>query len=456
MRARRRRCGERRIAPARSVTRRRATATTPTRKSPDNATQSGAVERRGGVTSSFMADVGQRVLISGMGGETRLARRQSARKRAVGGIARGNRRRSTPPAAPPRRLPPHRARRPRPHRRRGDQVRSARPGAPRGLGAALPGQPRSGPAAHRRRRHVDPRRGGRVPVARVDRRAQRHRDLRAGAAARSHGPTKRRGSIPTSGFGKMLAGIELTATTIGTRIGVAVGALRFAPVIGPHVPSPLGRYLRMPAVPFSALADPPFAVVQEIDVAAAFVAARADPARRAGQHRRSRRDHRVPRDPPRPSRAGADDRTRMGDRPRLVLPRRSTDPRPRARADAPWAARRRRPCVGGARSRAHQHHARGHRQALQLAERGPHAGPRGGWRDGPSGRRHQPAGSSGREHARAVEPAARTTTWSTRRVTWSTTGAAIPTSSPGSGRCRVCAGTSRSTDTTDSRSGQAR
>ena len=71
----------------------------------------------------------------------------------------------------------------------------------------------------------------------------------------------------------MLAGIELTATTIGTRIGVAVGALRFAPVIGPHVPSPLGRYLRMAAVPFSALADPPFAVVQEIDVAAAFVAA---------------------------------------------------------------------------------------------------------------------------------------------------------------------------------------
>jgi UDP-glucose 4-epimerase len=78
---------------------------------------------------------------------------------------------------------------------------------------------------------------------------------------------------PTSGFGKMLAGIELTAATIGERIGVAVGALRFAPVIGPHVPSPLGRYLRMSAVPFSALADPPFAVVQEIDVAAAFVAA---------------------------------------------------------------------------------------------------------------------------------------------------------------------------------------
>ena len=78
---------------------------------------------------------------------------------------------------------------------------------------------------------------------------------------------------PTTGFGKMLAGIEQTATAIGARIGVTVGYLRLAPVIGPHIPSPLGRYLRMPAVPFSALADPPFAVVQEIDVAAAFVAA---------------------------------------------------------------------------------------------------------------------------------------------------------------------------------------
>ncbi len=78
---------------------------------------------------------------------------------------------------------------------------------------------------------------------------------------------------PTCGFGEMLAGIEHTAEAIGNRIGVTVGALRLAPVIGPHIPSPLGRYLRMPAVPFSALADPPFAVSQEIDVAAAFVAA---------------------------------------------------------------------------------------------------------------------------------------------------------------------------------------
>ena len=42
-------------------------------------------------------------------------------------------------------------------------------------------------------------------------------------------------------------------------------------MIGPHVPSPLGRVLRQPIVPFSALADPPFTVVHDSDAAAAFV-----------------------------------------------------------------------------------------------------------------------------------------------------------------------------------------
>lgn len=78
---------------------------------------------------------------------------------------------------------------------------------------------------------------------------------------------------PTSTYGHMVAGIEETADRIGRRIGVTVGALRLATVVGPHVPSPLGRMLRMPAVPFSALADPPFAVVLDHDAAEAFVAA---------------------------------------------------------------------------------------------------------------------------------------------------------------------------------------
>jgi UDP-glucose 4-epimerase len=78
---------------------------------------------------------------------------------------------------------------------------------------------------------------------------------------------------PTSEYGRMLAEIERTAGDIGRRVGVTVGAIRMASVLGPHVPSPLGRLLRMPVVPFSALADPPFAVVEDREAAMAFAAA---------------------------------------------------------------------------------------------------------------------------------------------------------------------------------------
>ncbi|CAN5599233.1 hypothetical protein BH24ACT5_BH24ACT5_06880 [soil metagenome] len=80
---------------------------------------------------------------------------------------------------------------------------------------------------------------------------------------------------PTSLFGHNLATIEQTATAIGERVGVPVGAVRLGSVLGPHVPSPLGRLLRMPAVPFSLLADPPFAVTEDIEGARAMVAAAA-------------------------------------------------------------------------------------------------------------------------------------------------------------------------------------
>ena len=78
---------------------------------------------------------------------------------------------------------------------------------------------------------------------------------------------------PTSEYGHTLFDIEQTATAIGERIGVSIGTLRLASVLGPHVPSAIGRLLRMPAVPFSALADPPFAVIHQHDAAEAFVAA---------------------------------------------------------------------------------------------------------------------------------------------------------------------------------------
>lgn len=80
---------------------------------------------------------------------------------------------------------------------------------------------------------------------------------------------------PTSEFGKMLANVEREARGVGRRMGLAVGKLRFASVLGKHVPSPLGRVLRQPVVPFSLLADAPFAVIEDGDAARAVVAAAA-------------------------------------------------------------------------------------------------------------------------------------------------------------------------------------
>jgi UDP-glucose 4-epimerase len=91
-----------------------------------------------------------------------------------------------------------------------------------------------------------------------------------GAASR---PDESAAFEPTSDYGRTLAAIEETADAIGRAKGVPVGAIRMGTVLGPHVPSPLGRVLRMPAVPFSVLSDPPFAVVEDVDVATAFVAA---------------------------------------------------------------------------------------------------------------------------------------------------------------------------------------
>jgi len=77
---------------------------------------------------------------------------------------------------------------------------------------------------------------------------------------------------PRSGFGRSLARVEWRAGQAGAG-GVPVTVLRLAPVIGPHVPSPLGRFLRLPVVPFNALGDPRFSVVHHEDAARAIVTA---------------------------------------------------------------------------------------------------------------------------------------------------------------------------------------
>ena len=78
---------------------------------------------------------------------------------------------------------------------------------------------------------------------------------------------------PTSQYGRMLMYLEHAADRAfnGTRIGIT--SLRLAPVVGPHIPSPLGRLLRLPFVPFNLVHSPMFSVLHEDDAARAFVLA---------------------------------------------------------------------------------------------------------------------------------------------------------------------------------------
>jgi UDP-glucose 4-epimerase len=78
---------------------------------------------------------------------------------------------------------------------------------------------------------------------------------------------------PTTPFGVSLLHAERVAGVAGDVAGVPVTALRLAPVLGPHFPSPLGRYLRLPVVPVSATSDLPFSLLHQEDAAAAIVAA---------------------------------------------------------------------------------------------------------------------------------------------------------------------------------------
>ena len=78
---------------------------------------------------------------------------------------------------------------------------------------------------------------------------------------------------PGSPYGETLLRVEAMAAGLGRRHGIPVGALRYAPVVGSHVPSPLGRLLRLPIVPVSAFSDPPFSLLHPGDAAQAMVSA---------------------------------------------------------------------------------------------------------------------------------------------------------------------------------------
>jgi UDP-glucose 4-epimerase len=79
--------------------------------------------------------------------------------------------------------------------------------------------------------------------------------------------------VPTTPWGRSLLEVERLAASAGRSADAPVASLRFAPLVGRRFPSPLARYLRLPVVGFSALADPAFSVVEVGDAAAAVVAA---------------------------------------------------------------------------------------------------------------------------------------------------------------------------------------
>ena len=78
---------------------------------------------------------------------------------------------------------------------------------------------------------------------------------------------------PTSPYGRSLLEVENMAREVGLVASAAVTALRCAPIVGPHMASPLGRLLRLPVVPVGALSDLPFSLLHEHDSAVAFVRA---------------------------------------------------------------------------------------------------------------------------------------------------------------------------------------
>ncbi|MGB2757606.1 MAG: NAD-dependent epimerase/dehydratase family protein [Acidimicrobiia bacterium] len=94
---------------------------------------------------------------------------------------------------------------------------------------------------------------------------------RGGARARV--PDESVPVAPSSLYGRMCRRVESVATAIGRRHEVPVAAIRMAPVLGSHVPSPLGRILRLPAVPIPAFADPPFSLCAPEDACQAMVRA---------------------------------------------------------------------------------------------------------------------------------------------------------------------------------------
>ena len=78
---------------------------------------------------------------------------------------------------------------------------------------------------------------------------------------------------PTTPFGESLLDVEMAARDAAASTGAALTLVRCAPIVGPHMSSPLGRLLRLPVVPIGGLSDLPFSLLHQDDAARAFVMA---------------------------------------------------------------------------------------------------------------------------------------------------------------------------------------
>ena len=107
----------------------------------------------------------------------------------------------------------------------------------------------------------------------------RHIIVRSGIEVygrRRGGPTRPDESahpVPTTPWGRSLEHLEEVAFEAGQVTSVPVTSLRLAPVVGPSVPSPLGRYLRLPVVSVNPIVELPFQLLHQEDAAAAVLAA---------------------------------------------------------------------------------------------------------------------------------------------------------------------------------------